>query len=244
MIPFKRITFELSEKCNAACPLCLRTQPHNKSKPIPEVHKKRELSVEDFKHILPPFIMNDLIEISLCGNVGDPIAAKDCLPIVQYISEYRNIQIIIETNGSLRNKKWWSDLGTAMKVNLDSVVYFHIDGLKDTNHLYRQLTNFDNIIRNAKSYIDTGAKAVWEFIPFAHNEHQIEEAKQLASSIGFDKFIIRRSNRKWTKPGDQFTFTNPAGEKSTIVAPSYENLGDGVNNTLAFMRAVNEKNKL
>lgn len=239
----KRVTFELSEKCNAACPLCIRTDPFNQSKPIRQVSRKRELLIDDFKHILPPFVMDQLEEISLCGNVGDPIAAKDCLKIVQYISEFPHIQIIIETNGSLRSKKWWTDMGNAMKVNSDSVVYFHIDGLKDTNHIYRQLTNFDKIMENSSAFLETGAKAIWEFIPFAHNEHQVEEAHDLAMSMGFSKFIVRRSNRKWKHTGDKWKFSDAYGGYTTIGAPLQEKyLGDGIKNKNKFNEHINEAN--
>lgn len=235
-----RITFELSEKCNAACPLCVRTDPYNQSKPIREVSRKRELLIKDFMHILPSHVMKDVEEISLCGNVGDPIAARDCLKIVQYISEFPHVQIIIETNGSLRSDKWWKLLGEAMKVNELSVVYFHVDGLKDTNHIYRQLTNFDKIMENAEAYISTGATAIWEFIPFAHNEHQVEEAHKKAMEMGFDKFIVRRSNRKWTKAGDTWMFSNAYSGFTTLGAPTQEKyLGDGIKAKKDFEDSIN-----
>ena len=56
-------------------------------------------------------------------------------------------------------------------------VIFAIDGLEDTNHLYRVNTNFNKIMENAKAFINAGGIARWDFIAFAHNEHQIEEAK-------------------------------------------------------------------
>lgn len=225
------ITFELSEKCNAACPLCVRTQPHNNSKPIERVCAKRELLIEDIKHILPKHVMKTLDKISLCGNVGDPIAAKDCLQISEYITMHTNIRLIIETNGSMRNEKWWTSLGKAFaKSHPGSKVYFHIDGLEDTNHIYRQLTNYNMIIRNAKAFISAGGTAVWEFIPFAHNEHQLEEAEILSKEIGFSEFVIRKSNRKWSKNTRTWSFTNTKGETVNLGAPTEKNLGSGVKN--------------
>lgn len=236
-----KVTFELSEKCNAACPLCVRTDPHNQSRPIRKVSRKRELLINDFMHILPPHVMKDIEEISLCGNVGDPIAARDSLKIVQYISEFPHVEVVIETNGSLRSKKWWEDLGKAMSVNSNSVVFFHIDGLRDTNHIYRQLTNFDRIMENAASYIATGATAVWEFIPFAHNEHQVEEANTIAAEMGFRQFVVRRSNRKWQNAGDTWTFSDAYGGYTTIGAPLQEKyLGDGIKAKKQFNEHINE----
>ena len=74
-------------------------------------------------------------------------------------------------------------------------VIFAIDGLEDTNHLYRVNTNFNKIMENAKAFINAGGLARWDFIAFAHNEHQIEEAKALAEQMGFVKFRYKKSNR-------------------------------------------------
>ena len=39
------------------------------------------------------------------------------------------------TNGGARSKQWWTDLGKLTKGKMR--VTFGIDGLEDTNHLYR-----------------------------------------------------------------------------------------------------------
>lgn len=222
----KRITFELSEKCNAACPLCLRTNRYENSKPIEGVNLKRELLIKDFKHIITPKVLDTVEQINLCGNVGDPIASRDCLKIVEYLSKF-NVKIDLETNGGLRNEKWWSTLGSYMNKK-DSIVYFHIDGLEDTNHLYRQKTNYNTIIRNAKAFINAGGRAVWEFIPFAHNEHQIEEAQRISEEIGFMYFQLRKSNRGWAKGVDKIKYVDPKGTERYLRPPSEKNIGGGV----------------
>ena len=230
----KRITFELSEKCNAACPLCTRIDRYNNSNPTEGVRLKRELLIDDFKHIITPEVLNNIDEINLCGNVGDPIAAKDCLKIVEYVSKF-DVKILLETNGSLRSEKWWSSLGSYMKPrgkpekrHNNSVVYFHIDGLEDTNHLYRQKTNYDTIVRNAKAFIKAGGQAIWEFIPFAHNEHQIEEAQRRSEEMGFMYFQLRKSNRGWSKGVEKIRYVDPDGNERYLRPPSEQNMGKGV----------------
>jgi len=224
----RRITFELSEKCNAACPLCTRINRHDRSKPIDSVSLKRDLSLSDFKHIVTPKVLDIIDEVSLCGNVGDPIASRDCIKIVEYLSKYK-VDIILETNGSLRSAKWWSELGSYMNKD-GSVVYFHIDGLEDTNHLYRQKTDYHTIIRNAKSFIQAGGRAVWEFIPFHHNEHQIEEAQRRSKELGFEYFQLRKSNRGWSKEVNKIRYVDPNGKELHLRPPSEENIGSGVKN--------------
>ena len=50
-------------------------------------------------------------------------------------------------------------------------------------------------MESASYYISAGGKAVWDYIVFAHNEHQVEKAKKLAFKIGFKQFIIKKTGR-------------------------------------------------
>ena len=54
---------------------------------------------------------------------------------------------------------------------------------------------FNKVIENAKSYIDAGGRAQWNFIVFKHNEHQVEEAKELSKQLGFYNILIRNTGR-------------------------------------------------
>ena len=74
-------------------------------------------------------------------------------------------------------------------------VVWGIDGLEDTNHIYRVGAKWEKIINNAKAFIDAGGIASWQFIEFEHNKHQIEEAKQLAKELGFKEFRLVSSTR-------------------------------------------------
>ena len=74
---------------------------------------------------------------------------------------------------------------------------FSIDGLADTNKLYRIGINHDRVMANAKAFIEAGGKARWKFIVFRHNEHQVEEARELAKDMGFWQFDKHVSTRNW-----------------------------------------------
>lgn len=191
-----QIHLEPSDKCNAACPMCPR---YTKDGFEVNTLANTEWTLEEFKKSFPEdFIKNWLHKILSCGNFGDPCACRDLSKIYQYAREVNpGIALAINTNGSLRTTDWWYDLGTVMRheQNPGNYCTFSIDGLEDTNHIYRRNTKFNKIIENAKAYIEAGGIAHWDFIVFEHNEHQIEEARTLAKQMGFQNFNIKRTGR-------------------------------------------------
>jgi tetratricopeptide (TPR) repeat protein len=74
-------------------------------------------------------------------------------------------------------------------------VTFSIDGLADTNSIYRQNTNWDKIMQSVNSFIQAGGKAVWHYLIFEHNQHQVESARTLAEKLGFVEFVPKATSR-------------------------------------------------
>ena len=187
----KILEIEATNICNASCPQCLRTDQQKISNT--DYH-----DVLDFDRMIANTSLTfwkNLELINFNGNTGDNIAHPDIKNIVCKIASMApQASIKISTNGSLRNSSWWKDFGSAT-ADINCTVIFGIDGLADTHALYRVGTNWDHIIDNAKSFIKAGGKAVWQMIPFAHNEHQIDECQKLASELGFVKFVLRSENR-------------------------------------------------
>ena len=176
------IQLDHTSRCNLACPQCARTG---------KTLLTRDLTLEDYEIILEPFERNK-IELFHCGNYGDVIASPTFEETLEYSLD-RVRKILISTNGSARKESWWKNLAQIGKDKLK--VVFSIDGLKDTNHLYRVGSNYDKIMSNAKAFIDAGGKANWQFIIFEHNQHQVEEAKRLAKEYGFEDFVTKITSR-------------------------------------------------
>ena len=72
-------------------------------------------------------------------------------------------------------------------------VIFSVDGLADTNHIYRQGVVWDNVESNMRAFIDAGGRARWDFLIFEHNQHQVEEAEALANKWGCEKFMKKKT---------------------------------------------------
>jgi MoaA/NifB/PqqE/SkfB family radical SAM enzyme len=185
----KHVHLEVTTKCNANCPMCGR----NAFGIVCPGLQLTELTLEDCKRIFPQTFLSQLTDVSICGAFGDPALATELLEIIEYFrSSNPNLEIDIYTNGGIRSTSWWERLARAIG---NGKVVFGIDGLEDTNHIYRRGTIFSLIIRNVKAFIQAGGRAQWDFIVFKHNEHQVEQARKLSVKLGFDIFQAKRTKR-------------------------------------------------
>lgn len=185
---FSKIEIELSSKCNAACPGCKRVDLLRKHLPFEQVNL-------DFNTIKKAFDNYDVAgtEIYLCGVLGDPMVHPEVVPITEYFLN-KGSKVSISTNGSLRPVEEWQRLGELSKLTGKLEVKFAVDGLEDTNHIYRVNTDWSKIKNNMQAYSNAGGKGNWIFITFVHNKHQVDIAKQQAESLNFS-FSLRQSTR-------------------------------------------------
>jgi len=184
----KWLQVEATTKCNAWCPGCKRNQGGYQLNPLLVLE---DLDFDTYVRHLETLPGLDVIDF--CGTYGDAIAAHHIKDLTEVSKKYCK-KIIIRTNGSLRNKDWWQDYSEILK-NFNHEIWFCIDGLKDTHSIYRQATDFDTVIEHAKTVINNGCTAVWQFIPFAHNEHQIKECIKLSQELGFKRFEFYKNVR-------------------------------------------------
>jgi len=187
----KTVHLEMTDACNAACPMCARNINGGEDNPqLPNT----ELRIDDVKKIFKPEFIAQLERMYMCGNYGDPIAARDTLEAFAYFREHNpKMMLSMHTNGSAKRPEWWAEL--AATIGRKGYVVFSLDGLEDTNHLYRQNTVWSKIMENAQSFINAGGRARWDYIVFNHNEHQVEEAEALANKMGFERFQFKKSAR-------------------------------------------------
>ena len=209
----KSIHLEVTQNCQANCPMCDRNM---NGKGINPHINLDELSLEDCKKIFTPSFIAQLDTMYMCGNLGDPIVAKDTLEIFEYFRSHNpNMWLSMNTNAGAKNEEWWRDLATCL--GRMGAVIFSVDGLSDTNHIYRQGVVWSNVERNMKAFIAAGGRARWDFLIFEHNQHQVEEAEALATAWGCEKFMKKKTGRFVTqdsKKKDSHQAVDRKGNKS------------------------------
>jgi len=144
------------------------------------------LSVDKFKEALERFPAREYVYFN--GHLGDPMMN----PKIVELAEQTRCRTSVTSNGGIGTKDTWEALA-----ELGVEARFSIDGLEDTNHLYRQDVKWDKIMERAKWFIGAGGHASWKWIPFAHNKHQENETRKFALGMGFQGFSVEDHGRSY-----------------------------------------------
>lgn len=96
------IHLEITNKCQASCPMCARNLQGGALNPFV---KESEITFEDFSRWFSPQFITQLDKLYMCGNLGDPVIAKDTVKIFEYCRTHNeNIMLSMNTNGSADRK--------------------------------------------------------------------------------------------------------------------------------------------
>lgn len=205
---------EPTSKCTLECPLCDRTWFY-------ETFKKRSLHEINVQHLVDFVGVNG--DVAMCGNNGDPIYHSNFHTLCKKLKD-NNCKISITTNGSAKTKLWWQKLNDILDEN--DILTFSIDGLEDTNHIYRKNAKWHSIMTAIKMFAKRRCKLVWKYIVFKHNQHQINDAKKLSTKLLFDHFRLEHSDRwlgkKELMPDRQFVDDYHTHQKAVLIDKKYQ----------------------
>ncbi len=186
-----KIQFELSTVCNALCLGCVRTDySFNDSKfTIPS---KVYIDISTVFDLLKSKAMESVKVLEFCGTIDEPLVHPQFLELLEGAYKINpEYDIHIHTNGGMRNPEYFTKLANLLTKFYKYDMLFSLDGLEDTNHLYRQNVNWSKCMENAEAFINAGGEPLWQFIIFEWNKHQVEEAETLAKKMGFKHFVSR-----------------------------------------------------
>jgi MoaA/NifB/PqqE/SkfB family radical SAM enzyme len=180
----RKIHLEITSRCTLNCKFCARN--------IHKYNVNTDLRKEAIENLcLDKF--QDRLKIILCGRYGDPCFYPSIIWLLKHIKDCGH-ELSFHTNANKYNEGWWSDI--VKVIPKDHMFFFTLDGSdEETIKKYRKNLNYKQMMKNIKSFINSGGNAFWQFIVFRHNEHQIEKAKKIAMDLGFKGFNQIPSSR-------------------------------------------------
>jgi len=184
LMDHRRINIEASTRCNLLCPGCSRTKEMEQGKGL--AGGIGDLDIEIFKLLVRP--ENKLNTITYNMALSDPIYSGTLFEQLRYLNTLDNRPVInMSTNGSGRSEKWWKEFASLLQPT--DIIEFAIDGLEDTNHIYRVNAKWDTIIMAVNTLRNNfPGKIGWRYIIFEHNYSQVAEANILSIELGCNWF--------------------------------------------------------
>lgn len=188
------LELEISSRCTLGCMACPRNyQPKDKW----------------FSGFMNFDVLKDIVDNSnfkryvFCGGYGDAIYHPQILEILEYMLSTDKM-FFMETNGAHKPKRFWDEL-IELPWRQGCGFIFSIDGLQDTNHIYRKNTDWDSIMYGVNTILSKPRKQrmrmKWKYLVFPYNQHQVEDARKFAMDLGFEEFSpvksIRQYNPEW-----------------------------------------------
>ena len=180
---------------------------------IKSVTNNSHTTLDDIQNKIGPKVIKNLKTFRSCGNVGDGTMNPECAEIYRYVRRLNKETFVsINTNGGARNPDFFRQLA-----DIGVTVVFSIDGLEDTNHLYRRNVQWKKLMENVKAFIKSGGRATWDYLIFKHNQHQVDDAQKMASELGFIGF-----NKKTTARWDDFDKEGNWMQRDSIEVDGYK----------------------
>lgn len=182
------LDFESSSLCNALCAICNRRHNGGVKTDMVETY----VTLEQFTAWFPQKFLRQLSSMSMCGNYGDSMTNPEVLDIIRYTKSLNpNIRLTMNTNASGRTPEFWTELSELIGPNGN--ITFSVDGLANTNWIYRRGTHWDKIMMAMENYKKGPGGSEWHFLVFKHNQHQVEEAEKLSQTLGIDAFYAKQA---------------------------------------------------
>lgn len=198
-----KLHLELTNRCVLRCPACPRTTWHDLlKKPVP----RNDLDFHDLDRFLDCDTGRQIDKFLLCGDYGDAIYYPK---LFDFLSWFRGTKKYwIHTNGSHQPEKFWHQLSEML--TKDDRITFAIDGLADTNAVYRINSNWHTIMRAVDIMARGPATVHWKTIVFSYNYRDLEKIKKMAQEKGCE-FTAEKTHRYGNEsliPPDDFIEKN------------------------------------
>lgn len=175
-------TIDVTNACNLRCPYC-PTGLKETGRPI------QKMGIDTVSRFLDE--LGRFLYIAHLFNWGESLLHPQIAEIVELVHS-RNVFTCISTNLNIENP---NVLEAVCDAGLDHL-YLSIDGATEASYReYRRGGDFDLVCRNIRHLVNyrmsKGSRTPileWKYLVFAHNEHEISTASDLAAQLGVDFF--------------------------------------------------------
>lgn len=180
-----KLTIDLTANCNLRCPLCPTGQGD-------KTRKRGFMKFNNYKKLIDE-VGDFLIDVDLF-NWGEPLLNKKVFQMVNY-SHKKRIKVRISSNLNHFPSGYEEDL---VKSKLHHLVV-SLDGITQESYSqYRIGGSLEKVLDSVKKIASEKRKQkspfpfiTWQFIVMRHNEHEMDEAKKLTKSWGFDRIVFQ-----------------------------------------------------
>lgn len=179
---FNSVHLSATSKCQLKCPVCETARGFNRQGVLGAGHLK---AVE----LLRFLDMNPTIRKMEISHYGELFLNPEA-PEIFHAAFLKNVSLTVANGVNLNFlSDEQCDALVKYRVRLLTVA---IDGATpETYAIYRRGGDFARVLENVarinaakKKYASPYPELFWQFIPFAHNEHEIAAARSLASGLG------------------------------------------------------------
>ncbi len=192
------ISVEPTTSCNLSCPEC----PSGLKKFSRPTGK---ISHEDFEIILKQMARH--LQYITFYFQGEPLLHNDFVEFIQ-LAKQKKLFVATSTNAHFLSEQKAVDL---IQSGLDRLI-ISLDGTDaETYTKYRRGGDFDQVISNIKTMVRTRKEGnskhpflELQFLVLKHNEHQIQEIKQLGKELGVDKVVLKTAQVYEFEDGNDF----------------------------------------
>lgn len=179
MQKYFRPNIDASHRCVFRCPQCIRQKISSQD----QIKRSFDLEEHNFKKILDYYEHG----LTFCGQISDPIYHPRFLNLLK-MCDGQGKAVRIATVGSGKSDAWW-DEAYSYGVG-ENAWYFGVDGIDEKSELYRIGSDFKDVWGRMQQGKRLGHNIVWQYIIFEYNEHEIDQAIEIAQREDFSLLFV------------------------------------------------------
>jgi MoaA/NifB/PqqE/SkfB family radical SAM enzyme len=178
------LSIETTTRCTLKCPACSRTEF---SKQFNRQYPHYDIDTDSLYNFLDCKKGREISQLKLEGDHGDVIYYPK---LFYFLEKFRSSKkFMIVTNGAYRDEKFWIEL--CARLDQRDTIVFSIDGLEDTNHLYRINSDWKSTMLGVDIVGKTNINLHWQTNIFNFNHDKIDKIKEFAESKNAKFFVYK-----------------------------------------------------